>query len=362
MTRTFDVFERISQNRILSHVIFWLLAVISSTLVLGQAYEDYEAALMQNLILLPPKILAAYVLIYFQIYRLLFKRKYILFFLTFLIGGYLFSVFGRVLMVHVFEPLYREGGFRQESLFEIMTDLQKIASRYFFYIYMYPMLLVILKLIKDHFATRQNQEILKKEKVVAELKFLKAQIHPHFLFNTLNNLYVLTLQKSDKAPELLIKLSDMLDYMLYQCNVPVISIEKELELIQNYLDLEMLRYGDRLQLKFNQNIDNPQSRIAPLILLPLVENAFKHGAGAAVNEPEIQISLEVLEQQLALSIFNTKPALPRMIETSPKEGIGMTNVKKQLALTYPKAFDIEVVETAEAYSLTLQIDLKKHQK
>lgn len=362
MTRTFDLFERISQNRILSHVIFWVLAVISSTLVLGQAYEDYEAALMQNIILLPPKILAAYVLIYFQIYRLLFKRKYILFFLTSVIAGYLFSVFGRVLMVHVFEPLYRHGDFTQESLFEIMTDLNKILTRYLLYIYMYPMLLVILKLIKEHFITRQNQETLKKEKVVAELKFLKAQIHPHFLFNTLNNLYVLTLQKSDKAPELLIKLSDMLDYMLYQCNVPVISIEKEMELIQNYLDLEMLRYGDRLKLKFDQNIDNPQSRIAPLILLPLIENAFKHGASGAINEPEIQISLGVSDQQLTLTIFNTKPQLPQMIESAPKEGIGMANVQKQLNLTYPKAYEMEVLETTEAYSLTLQIDLKQHQR
>ncbi len=261
MTRTFDIFERISQNRILSHLIFWLLAVISSTLVLGQAFENYEAALMQNLILLPPKIFAAYTLVYFQIYRLLFKRKYILFFLTFLVGAYLFTVSGRVLMVYVFEPLYRQGDFTQESLFEIMTDFHALALRYFFFIYMYAMLLVILKLIKEHFVTRQNQEILKKEKVVAELKFLKAQIHPHFLFNTLNNLYVLTLQKSDKAPELLIKLSDMLDYMLYQCNVPEISIEKEMELIQNYLDLEMLRYGDRLKLKFEQNIDNPEAEL-----------------------------------------------------------------------------------------------------
>ena len=132
---------------------------------------------------------------------------------------------------------------------------------------------------------------------------MKAQIHPHFLFNTLNNLYVLTLQKSDKASDIVLKLSEMLDYMLYKCNENRVTIAQEVQLIQNYIDLEQLRYGDRLELVFNKNIDNHQTQIAPLILVSLIENAFKHGASGSVAVPKIKIDFVIKNEQLLFSIY-----------------------------------------------------------
>jgi two-component system LytT family sensor kinase len=199
---------------------------------------------------------------------------------------------------------------------------------------------------------------LEKEKVTAELNFMKAQIHPHFLFNTLNNLYVLTLQKSEKAADTVLKLSEMLDYMLYKCNESTVSISEEIQLIQNYIDLEELRYGDRLELVFNKNIDNAQTQIAPLVLVSLIENAFKHGASGTVTVPKIKIEISVKDEQLLFSIYNTKPIHVQKDNPSFKNGIGLVNTKSQLQLIYPEMHSIEIIEDKTSYEVKLQINLK----
>ncbi|MEO0776944.1 MAG: histidine kinase, partial [Bacteroidota bacterium] len=249
------------------HLLFWVTTLLLSASVRGLYYQDTAVAFYENMILLPPKIGAAYLLCYYQIPYLIFRRKYLQFFLSFLLSSYFFMILCRILAIHVVEEIFREGIFVQESLFEILTDYKVMLKVYFFRVHTIGLILAIFKLIVDHFEEKHQREILEKEKANAELNFLKAQLHPHFLFNTLNNLYLLTLQKSDKAPEMLIKLSDMLDYMLYQCNAPTVPVGKEVTLIENYIELEKLRYGDRLRLEFKKNIDDCQTPIAPLLLL-----------------------------------------------------------------------------------------------
>ena len=223
--------------------------------------------------------------------------------------------------------------------------------------YLPVFLVVSVKLIKERFEEKNRQEILQKEKVTAELNFMKAQIHPHFLFNTLNNLYVLTLQKSDKASETVLKLSEMLDYMLYKCNSNRVTIGEEVQLIQNYINLEQLRYGDRLEVVFNMNIDSDQTQIAPLILVSLIENAFKHGASGSVAAPKIAIEFRVEKNELQFSIYNTKPGQAQKDETNFKKGIGLKNIKNQLSLIYPERHILEIKETKESYLVNLTIQL-----
>lgn len=198
---------------------------------------------------------------------------------------------------------------------------------------------------------------LKRRNFLQNLTFLKAQIHPHFLFNTLNNLYVLTLQKSEKAPTTVLKLSEMLDYILYQCNDTRVTIEKETALIQNYIELEKLRYGDRLKLELEENIDNKNVLIAPLVLISIVENAFKHGASGAIDTPTIKISIEVKNHQLSFHVYNTKARIAQKDETNYKHGIGLKNTKKQLELLYPDRHSIEIKEEDVSYSVKLDVDL-----
>ena len=345
------------QKRWLGHMIFWILLLLCYTIAMKDGYGSIYESFSRNVILLLPQIIASYYLIYFLIPRFLYKRKYILFGILFLIGTYVFSILARVLVIYVVEELHRELPFRQESFLEIATDINRLYKDFFYKVYLPVFLFASVKLMKERFEEKSRSELLKKEKVIAELNFMKAQIHPHFLFNTLNNLYVLTLQKSDKASETVLKLSEMLDYMLYKCNENFVTIAEEIQLIQNYIDLERLRYGNRLELVLNKNIDDSQTQIAPLILVSLIENAFKHGASGTVTIPKIRIEIAVKNKQLLFSIFNTKPTHVQKDFTNFKKGIGLVNTNSQLQLLYPNKYSMEIVEDKTSYNVKLQINL-----
>ncbi len=349
--------QNILQKRWINHIIFWLLLLVFYTKV-NTAYNDaFYKVLVHNVIMLIPQILASYFIAYFLIPKLLYKKKYVLFFVSFAMICYFFSALARVLVVHIIEELYREPPFAQESIYDILTDVSYLRKYYFYSVFLPVFLFVSIKLLKERFEEKSKQEILKKEKISAELNFFKAQIHPHFLFNTLNNLYVLTLQKSDKASEIVLKLSEMLDYMLYQCKDDRVIISKELKLLQNYVDLEQLRYGERLELVFNQDIDNLRTQIAPLILMSLIENAFKHGTSGSVSNPMIKIDIKIEKEQLNFSVYNTKTKIKQNDKTNFKEGIGLSNTKNQLQLLYPDKHQLEIIEEDLSYHVKLHVDL-----
>ena len=193
-----------------------------------------------------------------------------------------------------------------------------------------------IKLLKKWYQDdRRNQQLL-QEKLETEIKFLKAQIHPHFLFNTLNNLYALALKKSDQAPEMVLKLSALLDYMLYECNADFLPVSKEINLIKDYVALEKLRHGERLKVDFTINGNTEGVMISPLILFPFIENSFKHGVSNETNNSSIEIELNIDKSILNLKVKNSKNKLtikpnPR---TKSEEGIGLKNIKKKTYLIY----------------------------
>lgn len=349
--------DYIQQRRWLSHVLFWLFLVLFQSIDIESQYRQ-EGFPVQNFIMLIPKILATYTLIYFQIPKLLYKKKYILFTISILIFAYIFTVIARIFVVYIVEGMLREGSFRQEPILEIVTDVKALYNRSYLWIYFPSFIMLVIKLIKETFERNKHVEQLEKEKFSAELSYFKAQIHPHFLFNTLNNLYALTVQKSDKASDTVLKLSEMLDYMLYQCNDDRVSIDKEIQLIQNYLDLEQLRYGDRLDLIYNHTVDNKNTKIAPLILISLIENAFKHGVSGSIEDPKIKIDLTVEKDQLHFSVFNTKNKMVQDDMTDFKQGIGLNNTKKQLKLLYPEKHSIKIIEEDISFKVILNIDLE----
>ena len=351
------IINAIFQKRWLTHVIFWVFLLFSYSLAMINGYDSFYKSFNRNLILLVPQILASYFIIYYLNPKYLYQKKYIRFGVLFVIGTYVFSILARVLLVHIIEELYRKPPFRKESIYEIATDLKKLYKDFFYRVYLPVFLVVSIKLIKERFEEKNRQEVLQKEKVTAELNFMKSQIHPHFLFNTLNNLYVLTLQKSNKASETVLKLSEMLDYMLYKCNSNRVTIAEEVQLIKNYINLEQLRYGDRLEVVFNLKVDSDQTQIAPLILVSLIENAFKHGASGSVAAPKIAIEFTVENNGLQFSIYNTKPAQVQNDETNFKNGIGLENIKNQLSLIYPDKHVFEIKETKESYLVNLTIQL-----
>ena len=255
------------------------------------------------------------------------------------------------------EPLVWDGAFEQESFGEIFKEFRPLAVSYFPKIYFIAFAMAFLKQQKNEYQIKQRNFLLEKEKAETELNFLKAQLHPHFLFNTLNNLYVLTLKKSDKAPETVIKLSEILDYVLYEGKKELISVEKEIKLLDNYISLEQLRYSKALQLSFIKEVDDPTVKISPLLLLSIVENAFKYGLSDVLDKPEIRIRLTVKNQHLSFHVYNKKSSLLQEDKNSYRKGIGVSNTKGQLALTYSD-YSFNVKNRSRDYLVELKINLK----
>ncbi|MBN8694570.1 MAG: sensor histidine kinase [Bacteroidetes bacterium] len=215
----------------------------------------------------------------------------------------------------------------------------------------------ISKLFYDNFKLKQTAQKLRLEKQEAELNYLKSQTNPHFLFNTLNNIYSLSRDKSDLAPESILRLSKILRFMLYETNGEFITVEQELEIISDYIALEKMRYDDSLRLNFNQNIDDLKQPLPPLLLIPLVENAFKHGVSETSDKPVIDIDLSVNKKQLIFCIKNSTESSND--DKTLKENIGLSNLRRQLELLY-KDFSLIVEKKEAEFTATLKINLASH--
>ncbi|WP_299217419.1 sensor histidine kinase [uncultured Aquimarina sp.] len=358
MVKRKNLIDWIIQNRVVSHLIFWFLLFISLPILAALNEGSVKKTVISGLSFLPAQLLASYFLVYYQVPKLLFKKKYFKFGFSFLISVYVFLVFSKLLSMHLtklFVPKY----FEYKSLTEIVTDPFHLAVVYFPSVYVFVFLMLMTKAFKDRFEERHQFEVLQKEKANTELKFLKAQTNPHFLFNTLNNLYSLTLEQSEKAPEVVLKLSGMLDYMLYQCKDPEVPLKNEIVLIQDYIDLESLRYGNKLTLNFTHHLHNPNIMIAPLILISFVENAFKHGASNNRKKSTIQIELSTNQDQLCFKVFNTLPAKKEGdTENESHSGIGFSNSQRQLELNYKNKYDLKSTKTDNDFQVVLNINLK----
>ena len=214
-----------------------------------------------------------------------------------------------------------------------------------------------LKLYRYWYRKENNNQQLVKETMIAELQLLKAQVHPHFLFNTLNNLYSLTLKKSLKSPEVVVKLSELLHYMMHECNASEVPVQKEVRMIENYIELEKLRYGNRLNVELTISGEIEGANIAPLLLIPFVENAFKHGSSEQAGDAFILISLFADSNVLSFKIKNSRNE-PESV--AAYGGIGLVNVKKRLALIYPGKYQLIVLPENNTYEVGLVINHLKN--
>jgi len=180
-------------------------------------------------------------------------------------------------------------------------------------------------------------------------------VHPHFLFNTLNNIFSFIINDSPAAPEALKKLSTLLRYIIYECNQPLVKLEKELKMVRDYIDLEKIRYGE----SFNMNLqilgDADNKVICPLLLIPFLENSFKHGASEMLTHPWISLSIVIEDQVLHFNLSNSKPTV--MAESKVAKGLGLTNVRKRLAILYPGTHSLTLNEDVMTFSVLLQIPL-----
>jgi two-component system, LytTR family, sensor kinase len=213
----------------------------------------------------------------------------------------------------------------------------------------------ILRHIYKYTRLKQAAQQLQIEKQAAELSYLKSQTNPHFLFNTLNNIYSLTRDKSDLAPESILRLSKILRYMLYEAGGTFVAIDQELKIINDYIELEKLRYDESLLINLNHDIENMKQAIPPLLLIPLVENAFKHGVSETRGRPFIDIHLSVNNRNLVFIVKNSS----EVVQETIKENIGLSNLRRQLELLY-KEYNLSVQQVQSVFTAILKINLASH--
>jgi LytS/YehU family sensor histidine kinase len=223
-----------------------------------------------------------------------------------------------------------------------------------------------IKIIIDWMGENKRVARLEKTQLETELRFLRSQISPHFFFNTLNNIYSLSLSKSEKTPETILKLSELMRYLLYETKPNLQSLEKEITCVRNYLDLEKIRYGEKLKIEFEVmgNVEN--KKLAPMLLIPFIENAFKHGVNKSRGNVFIKIALNIENDILYFRSCNSLPNLEYTKNLSIQEfkkhlagGIGIANVKKRLALGYNKEdYDLEIKEENQEFIVNLKLRLK----
>lgn len=359
--------KKLDKQRVFLHVIFWVVITLIydsfSVFLSNGNFADLKRTLIIDfLFVTPTNILGVYFILYFLIPKYLFKKKYILFgtyslvfFIVLVFGSIPLEYFGRLKLI----------GFKKEISFWEFAQARSLISATI-------MLMIIsiaatIKLSKHWINTQKKNQYLLKEKYEtelkwkeAELKFLKSQINPHFLFNSLNNLYSLTLEKSDKAPEIVLKISALLDYMLYECNDKYILLSKEIESLHNYIELQQIRFGS--ESKFNVDIqeDTNSQKIAPLLILPFIENAFKHGLSLNIEDGEIDIKMMVKNNNLILIVKNSyTPSPEQEDEDYVHQGIGLKNVKKRLELQYPNNYDLKINNENGYFIVELVLQLEK---
>jgi len=214
----------------------------------------------------------------------------------------------------------------------------------------------VIRHIYAYTKLKQAAQQLRIEKQEAELNYLRSQTNPHFLFNTLNNIYSLARDKSDLAPESILRLSKILRFMLYETGGAYIAIEQELKIISDYISLEQLRYDDSLHVNFNYDVEDMRQALPPLLLMPLVENAFKHGVSETRDQPFVDIHLSVKQRQLIFVVKNSSETFPG---ESVKENIGLSNLRRQLELLYTN-YDLHIQQGQSEFTATLKINLASH--
>jgi Histidine kinase len=337
----------------LRHLLFWIFILNYYALGVGMTQtkftlDNLEKSYLTQLKYLPGFFLVVYPVLYFLIPRYLEKRKFFLFtigllLLIFVVGG----SYANLLKLNL-ASIGDYSGF----------DLTKGGKNMLPFIHVTG-IAVAIKFIKKAYLQESKALQASHQKSLAELELLKAQIHPHFLFNTLNNLFAHTLRHSDDAPQIVVKLSDLLRFMIYESREEFIPLADEIQLLKNYIDLEKLRYGNELDFSLNITGNHDEKWIRPLLLIPLLENSFKHGMSQQINGRWITLDIQIKDDRLLFNLANSKNPGSTIPNINRKEGgIGLENVRRRLELLYTGDYSLNISNKENQFRVILDIPLK----
>lgn len=327
----------------LYHFFFWSVYVVVVALAIQPGRNPREWVLYSAFILLF-HALAAYFNSYFLVNRFLYTRQ---------IGFYTISLTLTIVAVSFPISIILHRLVRDNEIRNIVWSWNFFLLNFLAVLFS-VVLILVLKLLKNWYDEEQAKKKLQQLNVETELKFLKAQINPHFLFNSLNNLYALTLKKSDEAPELVLRLSNILRYVLYETVEGKVPLEKEVQYLKDYIELEHVRLGNRVDIRFEAEGDFSNKVIEPMLFLTFVENSFKHGAAAAIQNGWVDMQLHADDEDIRFSISNSKSADTMAIKTEAS-GIGLQNLQKRLDILYPGKYLLELKDHPESYLVNLTI-------
>lgn len=331
------------------HFLFWISYFLLNVVRWGSYYQDYWYSFKSNIVTVTLGMLLSYFHVYFLLPKLLFRKKIISYILFFLIGLVVFYII-RTELIFIF--------INDNVWPESQTPQSAYAFNHILVVFLIGIydvgLTTTIKLTIDWIFDRKRIENLQANQLKTELQFLKAQIQPHFFFNTLNNLYALTLERSKQAPEVVLKLSEIMEYILYDAKEPRIRLLNEINYIQNYIDLEKLRFGDKVSVQINMQGDIETQSIPPLLFLPFIENCFKHGA-VENNKLNVLIEFEVTHNNvLRFYVMNNYNSFP---QNKKNHGIGNQNVLRRLELLYKDKFTLDIKTEKQRYIVELLIQL-----
>lgn len=351
--------DRLYKVSVMHHVIFWLVYFMFNTFRWGSYFNDYLYSLKTNLLGFPIHIALCYINIYFLMPKLLFKRKYVLYTVVILSAIFLMVLLKFNLTYYlVSQDVWPEGPHTINHLTLNYTIDMMIGELYVI------TFVTAIKLTLDFLKEQKRIISLEKSQLETELLFLKNQVSPHFFFNTLNNIHSLAIEKSGKTPKIILRLSELMRYLLYETKTKRQSLEREIICIQNYLDLEKIRHDDLLEINMSIYGSIHDKEIAPIILLTFVENAFKHGVNKNIGTIKINIEFRIKGDFLYFTITNPLPTnYVASNSFNHASGIGLENVKKRLSLGYNKKDYNLAIETKDAkFTVRLKIRVSPPEK
>jgi two-component system sensor histidine kinase AlgZ len=334
--------------RVWRHLIYWsfhLTMWASFCVVVIGAPGPFWHHLINMFVWVPVYFLFSYPLVV-AIPHLLLKGKVLLFLLLVLAWGVAGLYIESWFRSYVFIPV-------QEAIrMEFVIPRGRLAFPYLCMI-TFAFSPMIIKFFKLCIIKQQDWMRTQQEKITTELQLLKAQVHPQFLLNTLNNIYSFSMDRSSKTPCLILKLSSLLSYMLYDCKAEEVRLEKEIESMKNYIDLEKERYGDTIEISWSIEGDIKDKFISPLLMLPFLENAFKHGISEQIEKPWLSVDVCVKSDMLRCKIANSKNEFVPYREN----GTGITNVKKRLEFIYSGKHELKLNDEGNFFVISLLVKL-----
>ncbi|MBL7831959.1 MAG: sensor histidine kinase [Saprospiraceae bacterium] len=336
----------LTKQKIGQHLLFWLFSfVFLSFMEYSTTHGPIASIVLKQFINVAFYATMVYGNIYYLIPNYFQDKRYPAYFLVLILFVIIVTpIYSFLLYIIAFNDPFEK------------AELLKLKNYYYFFNFFIVGASTVFVIIKDWIFQKREKRELENRNMQSELNFLKSQINPHFLFNTLNSLYALTLKKSDKAPDVVIKLSEMMRYMLYECNEKFVPLENELIYLQNYIELEKLRQPDSIHIDFRIEGNTDSLMIAPLIIISFLENAFKHGISTSIDFGFVNIHFRISGQILEFKIENSKTEFQQK-QNNKIGGIGLINAQKRLDMIYPDQHTLEIIDTQELYTVLLNINL-----